>query len=61
MEKLPLVDIDGQLTELPPGFDLPNQSDIDENRQLIAKLVLCLIEQGIDITDEDLLNLLNEL
>lgn len=60
MEKKPLKIQDGRIKEFSLYDDLPNQSGIDENKQLIAKLVTCLMEQGIDIVDDDLLELLNE-
>lgn len=58
MIKKPLIDIDGTLTEI-DGYDLPNQEDINDTRDLVARLVFNLVIIGIPITDEKLLKLIN--
>lgn len=58
-EKKPIVLTEGQMEQLQNGDYLPNQPEIDELKRLIGILVLELVEFGIEIEDEDLLDLMD--
>lgn len=52
----PIRAVDGKLKEMSSTDDLPNQVDIYELQQVLIKLIDKLLEIGLPIQDEQILN-----
>ena len=58
-EKKPIVLTDGQLEQLQQGDYLPNQPEIDELRNVLAKLIQAIEYYGFGILDQEVIDFKN--
>lgn len=55
-KKLPLVLVDGQVEQLNANDDLPIPTEVEECKLMIAKLTAILLDNGIEVDDEQLID-----